>query len=444
MPEKKGAGMGRLEVLFRAAGIIGCALGWAGAQGVNQLTAAEKKAGWILLFDGSDKFAEWKVNENGGANSNSWIVEDGAMKSPDKGDMLFSKKAFSNFEWQADWKLSKGGNSGLFIRVAAPPGWYCSGYEYAILDDANGGDRGERSNPKNTEDKLPGGEQAYIKRTGAVYDIYPTTKEGRIGGQYYDSTVSLAYGQWNHGVVWADGNFIEHWLNGKKVVDAEIGSAEWEARYKNSKFYPGCGPDFSKHPSGFLGVQDHGGGLIVWIRNLKIRPFTPGGKLVSPLITPAGGNFTGTLRVALEAAVTGASIHYTLDGSDPTESSPMFKDSLVLNKSATLKARTFRARFQPSDASAAVFTSQGSAARGDHRAPDIDLKEEKGLLRVYNPGSEALTVDIVAWNGERKKSFLARPGDQEINLEGLHGVYFVFVPGRVTGGPSGVRKIAVL
>lgn len=408
--------------------LILLACGAAFGQAANQLTPAEKKAGWILLFDGSDKFAEWKVNEDGGAKSNSWIVDGDAMKSPDRGDMLFSKREFADFEWQADWKLSKGGNSGLFARVVAPPGWYCSGYEYAILDDANGGDRTERSNSKNTADKLPGGGQAYIKRTGAVYDMYPTTKDGVIGGQYYDSTFAKPWDEWNHGVIWAEGNHIEHWLNGRKVVDAVIGSAEWEARYKNSKFYPGCGSDFSKHPSGMLGVQDHGGGLIVWIRNLKVRPFTPGAKLPAPLITPAGGNFQGTVKASLDAAVTGALVRYTLDGSDPTESSPLFQDSLVLSHTATLKARTFRARFQASDAAAATFTLGGSGTRVGEARGEIRLEGRR--LVIENAGV-AYVAEVLTPDGVTQKLLEVGLGKRAFDLSDLRGLCFVRLPGRV-------------
>ena len=334
-------------------------LGTAPAQApLNTLSAAEKKAGWTLLWDGVDKFAEWKIGENGGANSNSWIIDNGALRSPNLNTMLFSKKTFSNFEWSLEWKLSKGGNSGLFIRVVNPPGWYCSGFEYAILDDESGGDRVEVS--KNAADRLSNGKMAYIKRTGSVYDLYPTTRDGMIGGQYYDSTFAKKFDEWNQGVVWANGTFLEHWLNGKKVVDAVIGSTEWTNRYRNSKFYPQCGDQFSLRPSGMLGLQDHGSGLIISIRNVKIRVITPGEKLVSPLVTPAGGTFAGPVKLTLEAAITGSVIRYTLDGSDPTETSPIYKDSLMMVRSATLKSATFRARFPTSDVVTSTFTITGS------------------------------------------------------------------------------------
>lgn len=394
----------------------------AAAQGANQLTAAEKKAGWVLLFDGADKFAEWKVGERGSANSNSWIIENGTLKSPDRGDMLFTKKTFSDFEWQLEWKMNREGNSGLFVRVTPEAGWYCSGYEYGILDDANGGDRMERS--RNAADRLPDGKGAYVKRTGAIYDLYPTTKDGQVGGQYYDSTASKPFGEWSHGVVWAEGNYVEHWLNGKKVVQAQIGSADWEARYRNSKFYPGCGADYSKRGTGMLGVQDHGGGLIIWLRNVKIRPFTPESKLNSPLITPGGGTFAGAAKVVLDAAITGATVRYTLDGSDPTESSPVFKDSLLITKSATLKARTYRARFVASDVASAAFTLSGSAARSGFAAePGMAL--EGGRLRVVNPGAEAFAAEVATLDGRTSRAFTLGPGAHALDLTGFRGVVLV-------------------
>ena len=67
---------------------------------------------------------------------------------------------------------------------------------------------------------------------------------------------------------------MEHWLNNEKVVDYVIGSDEWNDRFARSKFNNQCKGDdrtnFGKYPSGFIGMQGHGGGLLVWYKNIKI------------------------------------------------------------------------------------------------------------------------------------------------------------------------------
>ena len=395
-------------------------------EAVNQLSPGEKKAGWILLFDGVNKTTEWKVGESGDATSNDWDIEDSSMKSPNhqySESMLFTKKTFDNFEWKADWKLNKGGNSGLFIRVPVKTGWFCGSYEFAILDDSSGGDRNEFSgNPGETG--IP------IKLTGAVYDIYPATQDGKtiaMGGKWIEA--AKPYDQWNRGVIFANGNSIEHWVNGQKVVDFEIGSKDYEARYLNSKFNRSCEDSvYAKSKTGFLGIQDHGKGLITWVRNLKVRPFTSGEKLNSPLITPNGGNFSGATKVVLDAAITGASVHYTLDGSDPTESSPTYVDTLILKSPLTLKTRTYRPKFQPSDISSATFSIGGGGlgiangmAISNSNLRILNLKQQ---LRFYNQNGSSFTGTLISLEGKVVFTFTTQNKIRDIDISHLkRGIY---------------------
>ena len=153
------------------------------------------------------------------------------------------------------------------------------------------------------------------------------------------------------GVIWADGNHHEHWLNDQKVVDYVVGSDEWETRFQRSKFYNDCGGNrdmYGKHPSGHFGLQAHGAGLFAWFKNLKVRPFTPGEQLVTPTLTVDEEQQTAT--VSMEVAITGASIHYTLDGSEPDENSPVYTEPLELSEQTVIKAVTAREDFQTSEA----------------------------------------------------------------------------------------------
>ena len=392
----------------------------------NSLSPAEKKAGWVLLFDGKDKYTHWRIGESGVGTPNTWLIQDSAMVSQNSGAMLFTKESYTDFEWQADWKLSSGGNSGLFIRVQ--PNWICSGFEYAILDDSTGEDNGKDGNNLG---HVPGETLIPIKRTGANYDLYPTTQDAILipnGGKWID--IAKPYNEWNHGVIWANGNFIEHWLNGQKVVAYEIGSPDWTTRYHLSKFYKNlnCGDQWSKYPTGSIGVQDHGVGLITYIRNLKIRPFTKGDTLVSPMAAPNGGNFSATVKVGLETAITGSAIHYTVDGSDPIASSPIYTDSLVLSATTTLKAITTRDKFKNSSVTSAVFTKAGSFIIKKDLSPNPEaaISTLNNGLIILNKNGQRFSGKVLSPLGQVVYDFEIGASEHSKELTGLKpGIFLV-------------------
>lgn len=409
----------------------------------NTLSSAEQKAGWILLFDGKDKDTYWRHGETGNTASR-WTVEDSAMKAVPSYSFLCTKTAYqySNFEWHAEWKLGRAGNSGLFIRVVQST--YDDGFEYGILDDVNGGDRGSLST--NAADRLPNGSMPPIKRSGGIYDLYPTTKDGQIGGQFYDGTVARPYNQWSQGVIWAEGNHIEQWLNGKKVVVAEIGSADWNARLKNSKWGSYDPNKWARNPKGSLCMQAHGGSNgeeLVWFRNMKVRPFTPGEALVSPSATPNGGNFSATVKVGLEVAITGATIRYTLDGSEPTENSPAYTDSITLTATTTLKAKTFRARFMNSSTTTATFTKGGTSIGTPDLSPvpEAAFTPFSGGFTVRNGNGAMFNAKVLDLRGVEVASFSVGENTPEYSVRGLKsGVYMVQIQ---RGTWAQVHKIAL-
>jgi hypothetical protein len=352
----------------------------------NGLSEVEEKAGWMLLFDGVDQQAHWQRGFNG--NPSDWTVEDAAMKTPDSYHWLMSREEFDNFELSLTFKYNRGGNSGVIWRTVPEVGDYCSGPEYGILDEVNGGDRNEMS-------KNPGEEDMPIKITAACYDIYVTKVDGNVDSPF----VSPAYpfDEWNQGVLWADGNHHEHWLNDQKVVDYVVGSDDWEARFQLSKFYNDCGGNrdmYGKHPSGYFGLQAHGAGLLTWFKNLKVRPFTPGEQLVTPTITVDEGEQNAT--VTMEVAITGASIHYTLDTSDPDESSPIYTEPLELSGQTVIKAVTVREAFQTSEVETAevlVAPVMGRTVKGvSAHALHIRLFDTLGKLRGSGQNAGALPV----------------------------------------------------
>lgn len=387
------------------------------AQAPYQLTEAEAAAGWKLLWDGTEAGKSRDLVSGATGSVNTWVLDEGGLLDPNAPDAyLFTREKYASFEFSVEWKTTPGGNSGIFPRHDARSG-RCHAYEYAILDDFS-------SHP-DADDvmKHPGETTAWAKRTGTAYDLYPTTEGGVLMGAG-GKPVSLAKpaGQWNHGVIVANGNFIEHWLNGQKVVDMEIGSAEWNARFARSK-YPGdfgCVVEtYAKSASGFIAFQDHGADLRVWYRHLKIRPFTPGEKLPKPTILPIGP--TGVVRI--HSAVTGATVRYTLDGSAPTESMPEFKDSLVVSGATRLKAVTFKPRFAASEAAQADWTPS-SVAAAPGAEPRIGLERAGRRLRIANPDRESFDLTLLSPDGSRAAARRVDRMDTELSLSGLEaGIY---------------------
>jgi len=195
----------------------------------NTLTDDEKKAGWKLLFDGKTTEG-WKGYKKD-KPSDGWQVVDGVLTLAKGGGDICTVEEFGDFEFQIDWKISPGGNSGIMYRVAETRGApYETGPEYQVLDDDKHGDG------KN-----------------------PLTSAG-------SKKVAKPVGEWNHTKVVAKGNKIEHWLNGEKVCEAEIGSEDWNARVAKSKWAKVT--TYGKETKGKIDLQDHGN--KVEFKNIKI------------------------------------------------------------------------------------------------------------------------------------------------------------------------------
>jgi hypothetical protein len=402
----------------------------------NTLSPAEAKAGWVLLFDGATK-AGWHAGPTG--TTNTWSIQDSSMTNPvttthsvdyaGTYELFTNDTSFSNFEFSAEWKLNLGGNSGIFIRVDRRHR-ACSASEFQVLDDVNHADASVLS-------KNPGETTVPIRRTASGYDLYPTTQDGVIGGSYVSA--AKPYYEWSKGTIWANDSLIEHWLNGQKVTDFTISSdtnSNWYKRFKLSKYYTqtycptsmtNYRQTWARKPSGPFALQDHGDGTQVWYRNIKVRRFTPGEKLVSPLIT-SNQSLIGPAKVVLETAITGSTIRYTVDGSTPTDSSPVYTDTIRLYASATVKAKTFRPRFQTSDVESAGFVIIPSSVRMDGKSGGSRQAFLVGKkLFVANPGSESYTVELLTLNGRKRASFSGGTGSTtEFDLRDLEaGLYWV-------------------
>lgn len=211
------------------------------AQGaVNSLTAAERAAGWRLLFDGKSMDA-WRGYKSETLPA-GWTVVDGTFTKATPVTDIISREQFDNFELVVDWKIGEAGNSGLFYRGTEEyDRVYWSAPEFQLLDDLKAADG-----------------KARISSAGALMALYESPA-GHL------KTV----GDWNTARIVVNGNHVEHWLNGVKLVEAEMGSADWTARVKGSKF--GKWPNFGLAKKGHLAIQgDHAG--VLAFRNIKIRP----------------------------------------------------------------------------------------------------------------------------------------------------------------------------
>jgi hypothetical protein len=169
-----------------------------------------------------------------------WQVVDGALTRVGEGGDIITTEQFENFELALDWKVAPAGNSGIFYRVTeSGEATYHSGPEMQVLDDAGHKDGSSR-----------------LTSAGSLYGIY-----GAPAG------VVKPAGEWNAVRLVVNGNHVEHWLNGVKVVDYELGSADWAKRVGEAKFKEW--PEFGRAKRGHIALQDHGD----WVayRNIKIK-----------------------------------------------------------------------------------------------------------------------------------------------------------------------------
>ena len=193
----------------------------------------------MVLFDGSslDHFRGYKDQEIG----KGWkIVDETLSFDGSGGGDIMTKEKFSDFELSFQWKVTEGANSGVMYRVTTGDGApYFSGPEYQILDDS------KHRDGKNE-----------LTSAASLYGLYKA--EGK----------SLKpVGDWNQAKIVHQGNRIEHWINGKKVVDAVIGSDDWNERRNNSKFK--TWKKFGASQTGHICFQDHGD--QVWFKDIKIK-----------------------------------------------------------------------------------------------------------------------------------------------------------------------------
>ncbi|MEV4782506.1 3-keto-disaccharide hydrolase [Burkholderia sp. LMU1-1-1.1] len=233
----------------------------AGAPPTPALTAAEKSEGWTALWDGSSTSA-WRGVKTDDFPKHGWracgnvltIMGKGGEESRGGGDII-SRERYADFELTLEAKLTPGANSGVKIftqpnlapidRLTGKPAAVGSaiGMEFQLLDDE-----------RHPDAKLGRDGNRTI---GSLYDLVPAGKD----------KTAAPVGQWNHVRILARGKSVTFWLNGRKTVEVERGSAAFRSAVATSKFRDI--PGFGEWPDGHILLQDHGD--QVSFRNILIR-----------------------------------------------------------------------------------------------------------------------------------------------------------------------------
>jgi len=227
--------------LLIAAGAGACVKsGMGSGDGMTSVSAVPApQSAWRPLFDGKT-LNGWRGYKSD-APPDGWHVADGTItKERGTGDLM-TRDQFGNFELELEWKIGVAGNAGIFYRGTEEYDHiYWSAPEYQLLD-----------NLKAADNRTP------LTRAGADYGLYPAPD-----GHDHPA------GQWNKARIVVRGNHVEHWLNDFKLLEYELGSPEWTAKVKASKF--GVYPNYGKAPRGYIGIQgDHPG--VLSLRNIRIR-----------------------------------------------------------------------------------------------------------------------------------------------------------------------------
>lgn len=236
----------------------------------DTLTLPVDKDGYITIFDGKT-FNGWRGYGKDKVPG-KWVIEDGCIKfngtgggeaqDADGGDLMFAHK-FKNFELELEWKVSKGGNSGIFYLAQEVTSKdengndrlepiYISAPEYQVLDNANHPDAklGKDNN----------------RQSASLYDMIPAVPQN-----------SKPYGEWNTAKIMVYKGTVIHGQNGENVVEYHLWTPQWTEMLQNSKFskekWPlafdllnNCG---GQNREGFIALQDHGDD--VWYRNIRVK-----------------------------------------------------------------------------------------------------------------------------------------------------------------------------
>ena len=228
--------------------LLAVSLGILTAADPNQLTPAEKAAGWRLLFDGRTT-AGWTEVTGKPFPTNSWVIDNGSLKSIPRKDGqqdIRTVDTFREFELEFDWLLHSEGNSGVKYLIQKMDEWVnkegrqarARGLEYQLAGDHE-----------------PDSGSDITRAAGSLYSIIAPVPQ-----------MPPRIGEFNHSRIVVHAGVIEHWMNGTRVVRTEIAAPAVQKQLRGLR--GATGELLSEGP---ISLQNHGSD--VWIRNIKIHPF---------------------------------------------------------------------------------------------------------------------------------------------------------------------------
>lgn len=219
--------------------------------------------GWRNLFDGSS-FEGWRGVGRDSIPSAHWVIEDGAIRKlasgavptaadgqPLEGGDIMTVDPYRNFELAFEWKVAPGANGGVkynvseAMSISSPPEYAALGFEYQVLDD----------------ERHPDAVNGPTRQAAALYDMIPpgAGKPLRPVGEFNEARIVFSHG---HG---------EHWLNGVKVLEYDVGTPRFDSLLASSKY--AAIEHFAEQRAGHIVLQDHGDN--VWFRNISIKVIEP-------------------------------------------------------------------------------------------------------------------------------------------------------------------------
>lgn len=199
------------------------------------LLLASAEGDFRPLFDGAT-LEGWQIQARPGG-AGGWTAEQGELRVEGRPGNLSTVAEFGDFELRLEWRIEQLGNSGVFYRVAGNGNPASSAIEFQIADPA-------RPASQQHADRLP----------GAAYGLYAPTGDA-----------ARPPGQWNAMRIVARGPRVEHWLNGRKVVEVDLASEAFARRAEAA----GKAAGFAQAKRGRIVLQDHASSAR--FRNLRIR-----------------------------------------------------------------------------------------------------------------------------------------------------------------------------